>query len=167
MSITHVSLRHIRLRIQRAVRHGVNLDNDHGMVELVETVLAIPVLLILIATIWYFGRAWYARVAVEDAAGVGARWAATSLSGAQGCRQAREAMQRTLDGYFLSTGAASMSVRPQTSWGRGQRALVSVRLTVDQSRVPVIGRALGNKLIQTDLVVPIDRNINRYAWEAC
>ena len=131
-----ISMRRIARTLRARIRHGADLSDERGVTELLETLLALPVLLILIATIWYFGRAWYARVAVEDAAGVGARWAATSLTGAQGCRQAREAMRRTLDGYFVSPRSTAISVRPQTGWGRGQRALVSVRLTVDQSRVP-------------------------------
>jgi Flp pilus assembly protein TadG len=155
------------LHLAQRIRRGINLSSDHGFIELLETVLAIPVLLILVATIWYFGRVWYTRAAVEDAAGVGARWAATSLMGAQGCRQAREAMQQTLAGYALNASAAHISVRPQAAWGRGQRAVVNVSYIVDQSRVPLLGKVLGNKTVETTLVVPIDRYVNRYGWEPC
>ena len=156
-----------RTYVRGCIIRSPELASDHGFIEMIETVLAIPVLLIIVATIWYFGRAWYVRAAVEDAAGVGARWAATSLSGAQGCRQAREAMQRTLAGYSLNAGAAHLSVAPQAVWGRGQRAVVSVTYIVAQGQVPLIGRALGDKTINTTLVVPIDRYTNRYGWEPC
>ena len=68
----------------------------------------------------YFGRALYARAAIEDAAAIGARWAATSLTGKKGCEQARAAMALSLQGYYLDPSGASLSVQPLGAWDRGE-----------------------------------------------
>ena len=95
--------------------HHIHLKSRRGVAEVLSTVLAIPIFLILIGTLMYFGRALYAKAAVEEAASGGARWAATSLSGQQGCAQVREAIATTLRGYYLDPSGASVQVQPVTT----------------------------------------------------
>jgi Flp pilus assembly protein TadG len=148
---------------------SIDLRSRRGIAELLSTFVALPVLLLAIGVILFFGRAMYAQAAIEDAASVGARWAATSLSGQKGCQQAREAMNRVLQGYYVDPGGAQITVRPVSLWGRGTRARVQVQYTVGQGRVPILGALLGDTTVRTQYDVPIDTFINRYSygWMSC
>ena len=149
--------------------HHIHLKSRRGVAEVLSTVLAIPIFLILIGTLMYFGRALYAKAAVEEAASGGARWAATSLSGQQGCAQVREAIVTTLRGYYLDPSGASVQVQPVTTWGRGTQALIRVTYRVGQRSVPILGPLLGDTPVRTEYRVTIDPYLNRYSngWRAC
>ncbi len=147
----------------------IDLHSRRGLAELLSTLVALPVLLLAIAFILYFGRAMYAKAAIEDMAAVGARWAATSLGGQQGCRQAREAMSKVLQGYTVDPAGATISVRPLALWGRGTRALVTAQYHVSQRQIPILGSLLGDITVKTQYSVPIDTYNNRYdyGWTTC
>lgn len=141
----------------------VDLRSRRGFSEALSTILSIPVLLVIVGMMIYFGRALYAKAAIEEAAAAGARFAATSLSGQQGCAQAQAAVVQALQGYYLDAGGAAVSIRPRTTWGRGTQALVEVSYRVGQSRVPILGALLGPTQVHTRYVVRIDAYNNRYA----
>lgn len=140
----------------------VDLRSRRGLSEALSTILSIPVLLVIVGMMIYFGRALYAKAAIEDAAAAGARFAATSLSGQQGCAQAQAAVVQTLQGHYLDPGGAAVSIRPNAAWGRGAQALVEVSYQVGQSRVPIFGALLGPTHVRTRYVVRIDAYNNRY-----
>lgn len=148
---------------------SLNLRSRRGVHELVSTMIGLPLIIVFIGIIVYFGRGLYLRAALEDTAAVGARWAATSLSGAQGCRQAREAMQRTLEGYYINPAPARMRVTPVSRWGRGARARVSVEYPLNQRIVPVFGPLLGDLNVRVEYLTPIDTLNARhdYGWLPC
>jgi Flp pilus assembly protein TadG len=77
----------------------LHIRSRRGVAEALSTLVALPVFLIFAGFLLYFGRLLYIKAAVEDAAAAGARWATTSLTGAQGFTQAREAMQLVFNGY--------------------------------------------------------------------
>jgi Flp pilus assembly protein TadG len=141
----------------------IDLRSRHGFSEALSTILSIPVLLVIVGMMIYFGRALYAKAAIEEAAAAGARFSVTSLSGQQGCAQAQAAVNQTLQGYYLDPNGAAVSIRPRTVWGRGAQALVDVSYRVGQSRVPIFGALLGPTRVQTRYVVRIDAYNNRYA----
>ena len=148
----------------------INLRSRRGIAEVLSTILAIPFFAILIGFMAYFGRALYAKAAIEDAAATGARWAVTSLSGRKGCTQAKEAMQLALKGYALDVNGAALSVKPISGgWGRGTQAEVRVTYKLSQSNVLFFGRLLGDSTITTQYRVVVDRYNNRFAngWQAC
>ena len=78
-------------------------------------------------------------------------------------------MQTVIAGYYLDPTTAKLSVQPQGAWGRNGKAVVSVAFTLDQSAIPIVGAWWGNPKIQSQLIVPIDKNINRYpnGWRSC
>ena len=145
----------------------IDLRSRRGTVELMSTILAVPVFVIAIGLLLYYGRALYVQAALEDAAGVGARWAPASLSGEQGCQQAREALTLTLGGYYIDASRVRFSIRPLAAWARDARAEVRLSYRVDQSAVPVFGALLGDITAGARLSVPIDTFNNRYAWSEC
>jgi hypothetical protein len=136
------------------------------------TLVALPVFLIFAGFLLYFGRLLYIKAAVEDAAAAGARWATTSLSGALGCAQAREAMQLVFNGYYANGYYANLAgfdynVQPLTAWGRRGVARITVQYRLRQTDVPIFGALLGNRIVSTQYDVPIDTFNNRYAWTSC
>lgn len=147
----------------------ISIRSRSGVAEVLSTILAIPIFLILIGTLMYFGRALYAKAAIEEAASGGARWAATSLSGVQGCAQVREVIATTLRGYYLDPAGASVQVQPLTTWGRGTQALIRVSYRVSQRSVPILGPLLGDMPVRTEYRVTIDPYLNRYSngWLVC
>ncbi|NJM40714.1 MAG: hypothetical protein HC853_08050 [Anaerolineae bacterium] len=148
----------------------INLHSRRGIAEVLSTILAIPFFAILIGFMAYFGRALYAKAAIEDAAATGARWAATSLSGRKGCQQAREAMRLVLEGYALDANSARLQVKPvNTGWGRGVQAEVRVTYKLSQSNALFFGRLLGDATLTTHYRVAVDRYNNRFAngWQPC
>ncbi len=133
------------------------------------SVLALPLFAVLISFMAYFGRGLYARLAVEEAAAVGARFAVASLSGRKGCEQAREAMLRALAGYSLDPARATLIVRPLAGWDRGARAEVRVAYTVPALPGLYFSRSLGDPTVSARYEVVIDRHNNRYSngWQPC
>ncbi|NJM39292.1 MAG: hypothetical protein HC853_00265 [Anaerolineae bacterium] len=149
------------------------LDCRAGITDLLEVVVIFPALTLMIFLMVYLGRAWYVRAALEDAAAAGARWAPTSLSGTQGCAQARRAMNEVISKYHLNPAGAEFNITLDSTslgrWGRGARAIITAQYRIDQSVVPVAGAKWGNPTISTRLVVPVDYFNNRYTngWEVC
>ncbi len=143
-------------------RLSINLRSRHGFSEALSTILSIPVLLVIVGMMVYFGRALYAKAGIEESAAAGARFAATSLSGQQGCAQAQAAVNQALQGFYLDPNGASVSIRPSVAWGRGAQALVEVRYRVGQGGVPIIGALLGPTDVRTRYIVRIDAFNNRY-----
>lgn len=140
----------------------VNLRSRRGFSEALSTILSIPVLVVIVGMMIYFGRALYAKAAIEDAAAAGARFATTSLSGQKGCAQAQAAVMQVLQGHYLDPSGVAISIRPAAAWGRGAQALVDVSYQVGQNRVPIFGALLGPTHVQTRYVVRIDAFNNRY-----
>jgi hypothetical protein len=145
------------------------LRSRHGSGELLSILIATPMVLIIIGMLMYFGRVQYVRAALEASGVAGARFAATSLSGAKGCDQAREAIRLTLAGYHLDPDAASFEVKPVTSWGRGRRARITLGYGIRQANAPIFGPLMGDSQVKTSYEVTIDAFNNRYSngWQAC
>lgn len=148
---------------------SLNLKSRRGAAELMTTILAIPLMTIMIGLLLYFGRALYAKAALEDAAAAGARFAVTSLSGEKGCRQAREALLLTLQGYHLNVADAQFTIAPTAAWGRAARVRVVASYTVNQQIVPIFGLFMGNTTLRTMYEVRVDAFNNRYSngWRPC
>jgi Flp pilus assembly protein TadG len=137
---------------------------------MLEVVVIFPLFTMMIFAMLYLGRGWYLRAALEDTVAVGARWAPTSLSGAQGCVQAREAMLQVISGYHLNADGATISIKPHgADWERATQAVVSVSYKLSQAGVPITGGIWGDKTLSTQLFVPIDAFNNRYdnGWQSC
>jgi hypothetical protein len=115
----------------------------------VEVLILLPLLLVLIVGVAYFGRAWYAKVAAEVAAYDGARTAIEAMGEPQGAWQGIKAARETLAGFYLDPSAADVRVTPLDVWGRGQAVRCDVRYRVDMSGVPGLG------LIGADPTLPV------------
>ena len=147
----------------------IRIRSRTGAGEAITTIIALPFFAVMLSYMTYFGRALYARAAVEEAAAAGARFAATSLSGEKGCQQAREAMLTALQGHYLDAEGAQLSVRPLSHWGRGAQVEVSVTYTLHQMPTLFFSKLLGDPTLQSRYVVVVDSATNRYSngWRAC
>jgi len=147
----------------------ISLRSRRGVSEMLWTVMAIPFFAIVFSFIAYFGRALYAKAAIEDAAATGARFAVTSLSGQKGCQQAQAAMLEVLKGHYLDPAGASLSVVPKAGWGRNASVIVKVSYTVRQPTALFFSKSLGDSRISTFYEVVVDGYNNRYSngWQPC
>jgi Flp pilus assembly protein TadG len=147
----------------------VDIRSQRGLANSVFTVVALPFMLLVIGMILWFGRYFYAKAVVNDAAAAGARWAATSLSGQQGCQQARAAVREVLARHNVNAAGVRLSVAPVASWGRGRTARVTVSYRFANAGAPVIGPLLGDPTVSAGYDVVIDEFNSRwdYGWNAC
>lgn len=147
----------------------IRMRSRRGEGQVLSTILAIPLFAMLIGYTAYFGRALYARAAIEEAAAAGARFAVTSLSGEHGCQQAQEAMQIVLEGYHLDPASAALVVQPLSGWGRGMRVEVTASYPVAALPSLFFSRMLGDPEVRARYEVVVDRYANRYSngWQPC
>ena len=133
-------------------------SNEQGQAY-VEVLLVLPLYLVLIVGVTYFGRAWYAKIAAEVAAYDAARTAIEAMAGGErtglsgympgGRQQGVIAARQTLAGFYLNPANADVRVAPVDVWGRGQAVRCDVRYRVDLSGVPLI------ELINADPTLPV------------
>jgi hypothetical protein len=148
----------------------VNLRSREGAASLLSTLVCLPVVVLLIGFAAYFGRAYYAKFAVEEAALAGARFAQTSLGGGRACSQTLAAMRSVASGYAIDPEAAAFAVRPLgAATSRTRQIEIRVSYRVDQSIIPVFGALLGDTNARARYVATVDANISRqrYGWTRC
>ena len=135
-------------RLWRRIRQAVpSLRKERGQAY-IEVLLVLPLFIVFIVGVTYFGRAWYAKIAAEMAAYDGARTAVEAmgeegragLGGYMpgGCQQGIIAARQTLAGFYMNPANADVRVVPLDVWGRGQAVRCDVRYKVDLSGVPLI-----------------------------
>jgi len=138
--------------IQKAwnnIRWALRSENGERGQAYVEVLLLLPLYVVLIVGVTYFGRAWYAKIAAEVAAYDGTRTAIEAMGEPRGTWQGIIAARQTLAGFYLDPSHADVRVVPLDVWGRGQAVRCDVRYRVDLSGVPLI------ELIGADPVLPV------------
>jgi hypothetical protein len=138
--------------IQKAwnnIRWALRSENGERGQAYVEVLLLLPLYVVLIVGVTYFGRAWYAKIAAEVAAYDGTRTAIEAMGEPRGTWQGIIAARQTLAGFYLDPSHADVRVVPLDVWGRGQAVRCDVRYKVDLSGVPLI------ELIAAEPVLPV------------
>jgi hypothetical protein len=155
------------MHILKPGRHP-KLRSRAGVVEIIETLLAMPVIIALAMTLVAIGRVQYVRLALEEIVGAGARFASTSLSGERGCAQARAAMDEARQNYVLAPSLLTMQVSAINNWGRGRQARVTATYNITFEGIPMIRWTYQGQM-RTELIVPVDTYTNRYdqGWTQC
>ncbi len=85
----------------------------------VELVMGLPVFLLIIAGLIFFGRVLYVKIALDMASYDACRAAVEALRPGEGINQGMTAGRQTLAGFYLNPGGASLSVTPAGGWARG------------------------------------------------
>ena len=101
-----------------AVRHRVGGEGESGQAY-VELVMVLPLFLIVIAALIFFGRVLYVKIALDMASYDACRAAVEALQASDGIAQGLTAGRQTLAGFYLNAGAARIAVSPAGGWARG------------------------------------------------
>ncbi len=102
----------------------------------VETLIALPLLLLFLAAVFAFGRMMYVGLVVDQAAFAGGRFAAESLNMQQAATQAYQASAYNLTHAGLDPALMTWQLRA-THWGRGVEVSNRVTTGVDLSDIPL------------------------------
>lgn len=103
----------------------------------VEVVAVLPLILLFLAGILFFGRVLYVRLALEESAMSGARAAVETLDPSRGIEQGLIAARETLRSYGLRD--ARVSVSPLAPWTYGALLRVRADFRLYVADIPLIG----------------------------
>ena len=96
--------------------HIGSLDSGQAYIELV---MVLPLFLIVIAGLIFFGRVLYVKIALDMASYDACRAAVEALRPSDGISQGIVAGQQTLAGFDLNAAGATVSISPAGEWTRG------------------------------------------------
>jgi hypothetical protein len=85
----------------------------------VELVMVLPLFMIVIAALIFFGRVLYVKIALDMASYDTCRAAVEALRSEEGVFQGMTAGQETLRGFYLNPAGANVSISPIGDWARG------------------------------------------------
>jgi len=85
----------------------------------IELVMVLPLFLIVIAALIFFGRVLYVKIALDMASYDACRAAVEALQPGDGVSQGMVAGRETLRGFYLNPAGANITVSPAGAWARG------------------------------------------------
>ncbi len=98
---------------RRASRNG---EDGQAYIELV---MVLPLFLIVIAALIFFGRVLYVKIALDMASYDACRAAVEALRAGDGVSQGMIAGRETLKGFYLNPAGANIMIAPARGWERG------------------------------------------------
>lgn len=81
--------------------------------------MVLPIFLLVIAALIFFGRVLYVKIALDMASYDACRAAVEALRPGDGITQGMTAGRQTLAGFYLNPGGASLTIAPAGGWDRG------------------------------------------------
>ncbi len=81
--------------------------------------MILPLFLIVIAALIFFGRVLYLKMALDMASYDACRAAVEALRPGDGISQGMTAGRETLQGFYLNPAGVSLAITPAGAWGRG------------------------------------------------
>ena len=85
----------------------------------VELVMVLPLFLMVIAALIFFGRVLYVKIALDMASYDACRAAVEALQPDAGISQGLIAGRETLRGFYLNAAGANLAISPAGGWARG------------------------------------------------
>jgi Flp pilus assembly protein TadG len=131
---------------------------------LTELLLILPVALLLVFALIFFGRAFYVKLAVEAAAADAARMAVETLDSQLGPWQGVQAAYNTLSGYHLNPSGASVFVQPRAAWGRGTTVDSRVAYPVFTADIPFLGSVFPSVEVSGRASLQVEKYKSRWIW---
>jgi Flp pilus assembly protein TadG len=104
----------------------------------VELVIVLPIFIILMAAMIYFGRLLYVKLALDMVTYDACRAAVESMDESSGIYQGIVAGRNTILGWSINPTAAQVSVQPQSSWDRGTIVICRASYDVFVGDIPGI-----------------------------
>ena len=105
----------------------------------VEFIMVLPILLILVAAVIFFGRILYLKIALDMASYDGVRAAVEALDEQAGISQGVAAAYNTLTGFHINPAGAGIEVVPVGAWTRGTRVYCRISYELNVSDIPFLG----------------------------
>ena len=96
--------------------HIGSFDSGQAYIELV---MVLPLFLIVIAALIFFGRVLYVKMALDMASYDACRAAVEALRASDGISQGMISGQETLKGFYLNPAGANVTISPAGGWTRG------------------------------------------------
>lgn len=121
----------------RRLRHD---DKGQGYIEFM---LVLPLFLLTIAALIFFGRVLYVKLALDMTTYDACRAAVEALDGEDGIAQGSAAGKNTLRGFFLNAGVVRLAITPQGAWTRGTRVMCQARFDLYVGDIPLAGAITG------------------------
>lgn len=112
----------------------------------IEFILILPLILLAIAALIFFGRVLYVKIALDMATYDACRAAVESMQGADGLAQGQTAGQNTLRGFNLDAAAAHVSIAPQGAWQRGTRVQCQAGFNLYVGDIPLVTAFAGRNV---------------------
>ncbi|RME40608.1 MAG: hypothetical protein D6796_17020 [Caldilineae bacterium] len=104
----------------------------------IEFLIILPILLLFIAAILYFGRVLYASIAADVASYDCVRTAAEALKQDNGVNQGITAAYNTMRGFYLDTSGVRVQVWAPGGWERGNEVRCRVTYGISLRGVPFV-----------------------------
>ncbi len=120
-------------------RKFISFSRDPRGQAYIEFILVLPLTLLVIAALIFFGRVLYVKIALDMATYDACRAAVESMQGDDGLAQGHAAGYNTLRGFNLNVGAANITIAPQGAWQRGTRVLCQAGFNVYVGDIPLVG----------------------------
>ena len=114
------------------------LRHRHGQAY-IEFILILPLVLILLAGVIFFGRILYLKIALDMASYDGVRAAVEALDQAAGINQGTVAARATLEGFHINAQGAAVSITPMGPWERGQQVCCRITYNLTVGDIPFVG----------------------------
>ncbi len=118
-------------------RSAVGQRRESGQAY-IELVLVLPLFLLTVAALIFFGRVLYIKIALDMASYDACRAAVEAMDGSAGISQGYTAGMNTLQGFNLSAGAASLSIAPQGAWQRGTPVACGAGFNLFVGDIPLV-----------------------------
>lgn len=119
-------------------------DNGQGYIEFM---LVLPLFLLTIAALIFFGRVLYVKIALDMATYDACRAAVEAMQGEDGLAQGYTAGRNTLQGFRLNASGASVSILPQGTWQRGTRVQCRATFNLHVGDIPLVTTFAGGRSV--------------------
>ncbi len=106
----------------------------------IELMLVLPLFLLTIAALIFFGRVLYVKIALDMASYDACRAAVEAMDGGAGTHQGYTAGINTLQGFYLDANAASLSISPQGAWQRGTPVVCRAVFNLFVGDIPLVSQ---------------------------
>ncbi len=119
---------------------------EHGQAY-VELMLVLPLFLLTVAALIFFGRVLYVKIALDMASYDACRAAVEAMDGGAGMSQGYTAGVSTLQGFYLNASAASLSIAPQGAWQRGTPVVCQASFNLFIGDIPVVSQFVSGRSV--------------------
>ena len=121
----------------------VQAHRDDAGQGYIEFMLVLPLFLITLAGLIFFGRVLYVKLALDMAVYDACRAAVEAMQEKDGLAQGTGAGRNTLRGFNLNAGGAHVDVVPQGTWTRGTRVVCRADFNVYVGDIPLAAQIAG------------------------